>query len=385
MRINFHKSELIPMNLDEQQTHQISHMFRCPVGVFPIKYLGVPLHYEKLKKENIQPLVDKILSRISGWKGKLLSYAARVTLIQTCISSIPVYLLSFIKFPKWAIKIISSHMANCLWNDSADKHKWHLANWDSISMCKDHGGVGILNLRDLNMSLLGSWISRYQKDDGKLWKQIIDEKYKTTKPNFLDTPTEGGSHFLKGVMWAAKVANLGIRWKIGDGKKVKFWEDNWLGTSSLAIQFWNLYAILNEKNKHVADLWDGSSLKCTFRRIAHETLMRDWDEVVQLASTIIFSDSQDEIIWTFKSNGKYSSQALYRIINFRGVKPVHTPAIWEIKIPPRVHFFLWLLTQNKVLTRENVSKRKHVEDCSCLFCCERETVHHLFFDCVVAK
>jgi hypothetical protein len=34
MRINFHKSELIPLNLDEHQTHQISHMFRCPVGVF---------------------------------------------------------------------------------------------------------------------------------------------------------------------------------------------------------------------------------------------------------------------------------------------------------------------------------------------------------------
>jgi rhamnogalacturonyl hydrolase YesR len=78
-------------------------------------------------------------------------------------------------------------------------------------MCREHGGVGILNLRDLNMSLLGSWISRYQKDDGKLWKQIIDEKYKTTKPNFLYTPTEGGSHFLKGVMWATKAVNLGIR------------------------------------------------------------------------------------------------------------------------------------------------------------------------------
>ena len=38
-------------------------------------------------------------------------------------------------------------------------------------------------------------------------------------------------------MWAAKAAKLGFRWKIGDGKKVKFWEDNWLGNSSLAIQF----------------------------------------------------------------------------------------------------------------------------------------------------
>jgi hypothetical protein len=51
-------------------------------------------------------------------------------------------------------------------------------------MCKDYEGVGIPNLRDLNMSLLGSWISRYQKDDGKLWKQIVDEKYNAGKPNF---------------------------------------------------------------------------------------------------------------------------------------------------------------------------------------------------------
>jgi hypothetical protein len=135
----------------------------------------------------------------------------------------------------------------------------------------------------------------------------------------------------------------------------------------------------------VDDLWDGNSLKCTFRRIADENLMREWDEVVQLPSTIILSDNQDEIIWTFKSNGKYAPQALYRVINFRGVNIVHTLAIWGLKIPPRVHFFLWLLTQNKVLIRDSVSKRKHVEDSSCLFCCEMETVHHLFFDCVVAK
>jgi hypothetical protein len=72
MRINFHKSELIPLNLEDHQSHQISHMFSCPVGVFPIKYLGVPRHYEKLQREDIQPLVDKILNRISGWRGKLL-------------------------------------------------------------------------------------------------------------------------------------------------------------------------------------------------------------------------------------------------------------------------------------------------------------------------
>jgi hypothetical protein len=114
-------------------------------------------------------------------------------------------------------------------------------------------------------------------------------------------------------------------------------------------------------------------------------MYRTWEEIVQLASTITFSGDQDEMVWTLNSNGIYSSQSLYKVINFRGVQPVHTPAIWCLKIPPRVHFFLWLLTQNKVLTRDNVKKRKHIEDDRCLFCSEVESVHHLFFDCVVAK
>jgi hypothetical protein len=183
MRINFHKSKLIPLNLDVEETHRIVHIFGCPMGNFPIKYLGVPLHYENLRREDIQPLVDKILKRIAEWRGKLLSYAARIVLVRSCLSSIPIYLLSFIKFPKWAIKLISTHMVNCLWNDNEEKYRWHLANWESISMCKDFGGLGIPNLRDLNFCLLGSWLKRYREDDGKLWKQLIDAKYQTENPN----------------------------------------------------------------------------------------------------------------------------------------------------------------------------------------------------------
>lgn len=47
--------------------------------------------------------------------------------------------------------------------------------------------------------------------------------------------------------------------------------------------------------------------------------------------------------------------------------------------------FLWLLTKNKVLTRDNLSIKRKVEDKTCLFCCELETVNHLFFDCTVAR
>jgi len=67
-------------------------------------------------------------------------------------------------------------------------------------------------------------------------------------------------------MRAAQAARMGFRWKIGDGKKIRFWEDNWLGTSSIAIQYYRLYRLVNEHNITVCDAWDGVNLKCTFRR-----------------------------------------------------------------------------------------------------------------------
>jgi hypothetical protein len=110
MRISFHKSEIVPLNLEARETQRLAHILSCPVGKFPMKYLGVPLHYDNLTREDIQPLVDKILNKIAGWKGNLLSLAARVVLIKSCLTSIPIYLLSFIKFPKWAIKLLKTHV-----------------------------------------------------------------------------------------------------------------------------------------------------------------------------------------------------------------------------------------------------------------------------------
>jgi hypothetical protein len=185
-------------------------------------------------------------------------------------------------------------------------------------------------------------------------------------------------------MWAAQAAKMGYRWKVGNGRKIRLWEDNWLGSSSLAIQFWPLYRILNEKNKSIDELWDGRELKCTFRRSVNEELYQIWLDVVELVSILRLTNEEDEMIWLFNTSGVYSSQSLYKVINFRGIKTVHVPALWHIKIPPRVHFFLWQLINNKVLTRDNLAKRRKIEDPSCLFCSEAETVQHLFFDCVVA-
>jgi hypothetical protein len=108
MRINFHKCDLVALNVDEQEAQLFSQILRCRLGKLPMKYLGVPLHFNKLRKEDLQPIVDKLIKKAAGWRGRLLNHAAKLELVRSVLASIPLYLLSVIKFPKWAITLINS-------------------------------------------------------------------------------------------------------------------------------------------------------------------------------------------------------------------------------------------------------------------------------------
>jgi hypothetical protein len=121
---------------------------------------------------------------------------------------------------------------------------------------------------------------------------------------------------------------------------------------------------------------DGNNLKFTFRRIVDNRIMNQWLEVVQIAYSLDFIEEEDVIIWQFNSLGKYSIQSLYAVVNNGGIKQIYTPVMWKISVPPRVHSFLWLLVNNKTLTRDNLAKRKKIDDESCLLCADR--VCHTF-------
>jgi len=100
--------------------------------------------------------------------------------------------------------------------------------------------------------------------------------------------------------------------------------------------------------------------------------MDRWLELVAIAESISHIDDCDAIVWVFDGSSKFSVQAVYKIIGFRGVQSVYTPSIWNIwniVVPPWVHIFMWLLTNNKILTGDNLAKRRTVEDATCVILC----------------
>ena len=100
LRINFHKCDLVSINVKEEEAQKVAHALSCGLRSSPLKYLGFPLHHSNLKREDLQPVVDEVLKRVTGWRGRLLGYDKKLVLIQACLASIPTYLMSMIKFPK---------------------------------------------------------------------------------------------------------------------------------------------------------------------------------------------------------------------------------------------------------------------------------------------
>jgi hypothetical protein len=86
-------------------------------------------------------------------------------------------------------------------------------------------------------------------------------------------------------MWDADAARMGYIWKLGIGKKIRFWCEVWFGNCSLAILFWDLFTIVNEPHLIVGEACDGSNLKFTFRRTVSPKQFSRWLELVQIMNT----------------------------------------------------------------------------------------------------
>ena len=87
------------------------------------------------------------------------------------------------------------------------------------------------------------------------------------------------------------------------------------GSSSLAIQFWPLYAIVNEKGSTIAECWDGVNLKFTFRRTVPPYVMRMWEEILSIVGAINLTKEPDLAVWNLNSNGLYYMFVVFMLLS----------------------------------------------------------------------
>jgi hypothetical protein len=113
LKINFHKSELICFGDAQYSLDQYMEIFGCKQGDLPLRYLGIPIHFKELRNSYWKQVEERYEKRLSSWKGKHLSIGGRLTLVNSVLSSLPMYMMSFFAIPKGVLKnLITSDLAS---------------------------------------------------------------------------------------------------------------------------------------------------------------------------------------------------------------------------------------------------------------------------------
>jgi hypothetical protein len=108
-------------NSSPTTTSNIHNIFPYTANPQSSSYLGLPIMIGKSKKVAFQGIMDKVNSKIEGWKAKSLSQAGRLTLIKAVAAAIPSYAMSTFIFPANFCQKLDQSFKNFWWGFPSKK------------------------------------------------------------------------------------------------------------------------------------------------------------------------------------------------------------------------------------------------------------------------
>jgi hypothetical protein len=88
LKINFHKSSMVPINITGQRCQELANVFGCKCESLPFTYLGLPMGTTRPRVDDLVPMITKVDKRLSGL-AHLLGYSSRLVTIKAIISAMP--------------------------------------------------------------------------------------------------------------------------------------------------------------------------------------------------------------------------------------------------------------------------------------------------------
>jgi hypothetical protein len=95
------------------------------------------------------------------------------------LTFLPVFALSFFKAPSGIISSIESIFIkkNLGRWVCEDYRKIFRVTWKSICLQQEYGGLGVKQLREFNLALVGKWCRRLLVDKEGLWFRVLVARY----------------------------------------------------------------------------------------------------------------------------------------------------------------------------------------------------------------
>lgn len=112
LHVNYHKSNIYPINVPAQGMKILARTFQCQIGTLPFTYLGLPMGLTRIPG-GFLPLVQKIEKQLSSTT-LFLSQAGRLQMVNSMFSSLPTYYMCALRLPKSIINQIDKYRKHYL-------------------------------------------------------------------------------------------------------------------------------------------------------------------------------------------------------------------------------------------------------------------------------
>lgn len=231
--INMSKTALLLDGGDIDRNRLISERFGLTHGSLPVRYLGVPLMAQKMKKIDYQPLIDRINFKFSSWTARHISFAGRLQLLKSVIFSTINFWLSIFLLPNQCILKLEQMCNAFLWKGAPNSARGAKIAWDIVCTSKECGGLGLRRLADWNKVLALKLIWLLFTAAGSLWVSWVRINLIRHRNFWELNPSTSGSWIWKQLCKLRPLARPFLICDIGSGVTASFWHDNWTGLGPL--------------------------------------------------------------------------------------------------------------------------------------------------------
>jgi ribonuclease HI len=192
-------------------------------------------------------------------------------------------------------------------------------------------------------------------------------------------------------MHGLELLKKGIVWRIGNGKKVRIWRDNWVPRGDIKITN-NVNNSMVSKVEHLINQDDHSWNE---GKVRHIFSTYDAEEILKIR--LPNYEAEDFISWIPERHGLFTVRSAYNLaLDLRNTTPPNSSrntngdrplwkTIWNSNVPPKVKNFTWKLATNSLAVQANRIRRLPNVLPTCTICGrEEETWYHATMKCTKA-
>ena len=199
LRLNRAKSAFIGFGLSPEEVAGCSQILATPICELPIRYLGLPLADRRLLRRDWQPMIEKVESRLGGWRARILSRGGWLVLLKAVLSAIPTFFMSIFRMPAGVRRLLETVMRDFFWHGPRQDpaRGTTLVAWETVCRPVTQGGLGVRQLQHTNVALLTKWVWRLMQPPGDLTSRILQDGYGDSLDwHTWGTPQKGDSAFM---------------------------------------------------------------------------------------------------------------------------------------------------------------------------------------------